>query len=269
MRLAGRDVEVVTAPGVFSGDRLDLGTRVLLRQAPPPPASGDLLDLGCGWGPLALSLALLSPRATTWAVDVNERALELTRENARRLRTDGLRAVRPEQVPDDVGFSAIWSNPPIRVGKAALHALLLRWLPRLSPGAQAHLVVQRAPRRRFAAHLARGPARRQRGGRAGRQRQGLPGAQDHRPDERLSVRACRRVPTTRATIAVRRPRAASRRSRSRSRRTSRSSVALPRPRRGAWSPGVKASARCAMSWSPRCGGSSRSGPGHRNQRGRA
>ena len=143
VRLAGRDVEVVTAPGVFSGDRLDLGTRVLLREAPPPPASGDLLDLGCGWGPLALSLALLSPRATTWAVDVNERALELTRENARRLGTDGLRAVRPEQVPDDVGFSAIWSNPPIRVGKAALHALLLRWLPRLSPGAQAHLVVQR------------------------------------------------------------------------------------------------------------------------------
>ncbi|MGZ4625076.1 MAG: class I SAM-dependent methyltransferase [Kineosporiaceae bacterium] len=143
VRLAGRDLEVVTAPGVFSGDRLDLGTRVLLREAPPPPASGDLLDLGCGWGPLALSLALLSPRATTWAVDVNERGLELTRENARRLGTDGLRAVRPEQVPDDVRFSAIWSNPPIRVGKEALHALLLRWLPRLSPGAQAHLVVQR------------------------------------------------------------------------------------------------------------------------------
>ncbi|HVN13766.1 MAG TPA: methyltransferase [Kineosporiaceae bacterium] len=143
VRLAGRDVEVVTAPGVFSGDRLDLGTRVLLREAPPPPSSGDLLDLGCGWGPLALTLGLLSPRARVWAVDVNERALELARENARRIGTAGVRAVRPEEVPDDVRFTAIWSNPPVRVGKETLHALLLRWLPLLRPGAQAHLVVQR------------------------------------------------------------------------------------------------------------------------------
>ena len=143
VRLAGRDVDVVTAPGVFSGDRLDLGTRVLLREAPPPPASGDLLDLGCGWGPLALSMALLSPEATVWAVDVNERALELTRENARRVGAPRVRAVRPDDVPEDVRFAAIWSNPPIRVGKEALHAILLRWLPRLTPAGQAYLVVQR------------------------------------------------------------------------------------------------------------------------------
>ena len=143
VRLAGRDVEVVTAPGVFSGERLDLGTRVLLREAPAPPASGDLLDLGSGWGPLALTMALLAPRARVWAVDVNERALDLTRENARRLGAVNVRAVRPDDVPEDVQFVAIWSNPPIRVGKDALHALLLRWLPRLQPGGQAHLVVQR------------------------------------------------------------------------------------------------------------------------------
>jgi 16S rRNA (guanine1207-N2)-methyltransferase len=86
---------------------------------------------------------MLSPRATVWAVDVNERALDLTRENARRLGRAGVRAVRPDEVPDDVRFAAIWSNPPIRIGKEALHALLLRWLPRLRPGAQAYLVVQR------------------------------------------------------------------------------------------------------------------------------
>jgi 16S rRNA (guanine1207-N2)-methyltransferase len=143
VRLAGRDVEVVTSSGVFSADRVDLGTRVLLREAPPPPASGHLLDLGCGWGPLALTLGLLAPEASVWAVDVNERALELTRENARRLGTGGVRAVRPEEVPPDLGLDAIWSNPPIRIGKDALHALLLAWLPRLRPGAQAHLVVQR------------------------------------------------------------------------------------------------------------------------------
>ena len=141
--LAGRELEVVTAGGVFSAERLDLGTRVLLREAPAPPASGHLLDLGCGWGPLALTLGLLSPAATVWAVDVNERALELTAENARRAGLRRLRPVTPADVPADVAFDAIWSNPPIRIGKEALHELLLRWLPRLQPGAQAHLVVQR------------------------------------------------------------------------------------------------------------------------------
>jgi 16S rRNA G1207 methylase RsmC len=141
--LAGRELEVVTAGGVFSGARLDLGTRVLLREAPPPPATGNLLDLGCGWGPLALTLGLLSPAATVWAVDVNERALELTGENARRAGLARVRPVLPVAVPADLALDAIWSNPPIRIGKEALHELMLRWLPRLRPGAQAHLVVQR------------------------------------------------------------------------------------------------------------------------------
>lgn len=143
VRLAGRDVEVVTATGVFSGGHVDLGTRVLLRAAPAPPSEGHLLDLGCGWGPLALAMALQSPAATVWAVDVNERALALTRENALRLGCENVRAVTPEQVPDDVRFAALWSNPPIRIGKQALHDLLMSWLPRLTDDGEAHLVVQR------------------------------------------------------------------------------------------------------------------------------
>lgn len=143
VRLAGRDLEVVTAAGVFSPGRVDLGTQVLLRSAPPPPATGDLLDLGCGWGPIALSLALRSPSARVWAVDVNERALDLVRANAARHGLTTVTASQPQDVPDDVRFAAIWSNPPIRVGKPALHALLRAWLPRLAPGAAAHLVVQR------------------------------------------------------------------------------------------------------------------------------
>lgn len=141
--LAGREVTAQTATGVFSGHRLDLGTRVLLRAVPAPPARGHLLDLGCGWGPMALTMAMLSPQATVWAVDVNDRALDLVRRNALALGLDGLHAARPEQVPDDVLFSAIWSNPPIRVGKGALHDLLVHWLSRLDSGAAAHLVVQR------------------------------------------------------------------------------------------------------------------------------
>jgi 16S rRNA (guanine1207-N2)-methyltransferase len=143
VRLAGRDVTVETAGGVFSPGRLDLGTEVLLRTVPEPPASGDLLDLGCGWGPVTLTLALRSPGATVWAVDVNERALDLVRRNAARLDLRNIRAVTPDDVRDDVALAALWSNPPIRVGKEALHGMLLRWLPRLEPRAEAHLVVQR------------------------------------------------------------------------------------------------------------------------------
>lgn len=78
-----------------------------------------------------------------WAVDVNERALELTRRNAEALGLDNVRAVTPDAVPDDVQFMAIWSNPPIRVGKNELHGMLDRWLPRLREGADAWLVVSR------------------------------------------------------------------------------------------------------------------------------
>jgi len=134
---------VETAGGIFSPDHVDLGTRVLLDHAPEPPAEGDLLDLGCGWGPIALTLALESPGARVWAVDVNERALDLTRRNAERLGVTNVRAVTPDQVPEDVELAAIWSNPPIRVGKEALHAMLTRWLGRRAPGGQAHLVVSK------------------------------------------------------------------------------------------------------------------------------
>ena len=143
VHLGGRDVEVETAGGVFSPAHVDRGTQVLLGAVPPPPASGDLVDLGCGWGPVALSLAMASPDARVWAVDVNERALDLVRRNAELLGCPGIVAAHPDDVPDDVVVAALWSNPPIRVGKDALHALLLRWLPRLGPGAQAHLVVSK------------------------------------------------------------------------------------------------------------------------------
>ncbi|WP_243076751.1 class I SAM-dependent methyltransferase [Microbacterium sp. SS28] len=143
VRLAGRDLEVLTAGGVFSPDHVDSGTSVLLANTPPPPPGGHLLDLGCGWGPVALSLALEAPHATIWAVDVNERALDLTRRNAAALGLVNVNAVLPDGVPDDVSFRTIRSNPPIRVGKNELHGLLERWIPRLDERSDAWLVVQR------------------------------------------------------------------------------------------------------------------------------
>jgi 16S rRNA (guanine1207-N2)-methyltransferase len=141
--LAGQEVIVETAPGIFCPDRVDIGTAVLLREAPAPPSIGNLLDIGSGWGPIALSLGLLCPDASIWAVDVNQRALGLARDNAKTLGINHFHALTPDEVPADVRFDAIWSNPPIRVGKVALHGLLMSWLPRLAPGGTAYLVVQK------------------------------------------------------------------------------------------------------------------------------
>ena len=135
--------EMETDRGVFSHGSLDTGTRVLLLTAPPPPPEGDLLDLGCGAGAIALVLARRAPAATVWAVDVNERAVELCRANAARNGLGNVHACRPDEVPGDVRFATIWSNPPIRIGKAPLHDLLTRWLDRLAPGGDAWLVVQK------------------------------------------------------------------------------------------------------------------------------
>jgi 16S rRNA (guanine1207-N2)-methyltransferase len=143
--LRGRPVTVTSDRGVFSGERLDPGTAVLLGAVPDPPPSGVLLDVGCGWGPIALALAIASPGARVLAVDVNPRALELTENNASTLglrvetaQPDALLAAEP-----DLAVDAIWSNPPIRVGKAVLHELLRTWLPRLTPDGSAHLVVSK------------------------------------------------------------------------------------------------------------------------------
>jgi 16S rRNA (guanine1207-N2)-methyltransferase len=127
--------------GVFSAQGVDPGTQELLRAVPAPPPEGDLLDLGCGYGPISCVLAHRAPRAVVWALDVNERALELTARNAAALRLPGIRPVRPDGIPASVRFAGIWSNPPIRIGKTALHELLIMWLARLEATGQAWLVV--------------------------------------------------------------------------------------------------------------------------------
>jgi 16S rRNA (guanine1207-N2)-methyltransferase len=151
------ELRLTTDSGVFSADRVDAGTRLLLQEAPWPTATmADICDVGCGYGPIALALAARSPHSQVWAVDVNERAVALCAENAEANGNDNIRPVVIDSDgsslvgdPDDVSalagvrFDGMWSNPPIRIGKPALHALLTTWLDRLTPEGRARLVVQR------------------------------------------------------------------------------------------------------------------------------
>jgi 16S rRNA G1207 methylase RsmC len=143
VELAGETRRLHTSSGIFSPDGIDKGTAILLAEAPAPSPQGNLLDIGCGWGPIALTMALRAPHAKVYAVDVNERCVALTNENARMLGLENVQASTPDAVDPALRFDTIWSNPPIRIGKDELHSLLLLWLPRLAPGGSAWMVVQK------------------------------------------------------------------------------------------------------------------------------
>lgn len=157
LSLPDLELRLLTDRGVFSNTRIDAGTRLLLQEAPhPTPQMHNLCDLGCGYGPIAVTLAKRAPRSSVWAVDLNERAVALTARNAERNGCDGIRAVVVDESGQAIDgtledrttlpritFDGLWSNPPIRIGKAALHRLLTIWLDRLAPTGSAWLVVQR------------------------------------------------------------------------------------------------------------------------------
>jgi 16S rRNA (guanine1207-N2)-methyltransferase len=142
LRVGARELVLESDRGVFARGQLDTGTAVLLRKA-PMPTHGTVLDLGAGYAPIALAIAASAPDCIVYAVEVNDRALTLVRDNAAANEIGNVRACRPDEVPADVVFDHLYSNPPIRVGKATLHAVLRQWLPRLSPTGTAYLVVQR------------------------------------------------------------------------------------------------------------------------------
>ena len=145
LSLPDLSLRLTTDRGVFAVDGIDPGTKLLLLECPPPsPAQHVGLDLGCGYGAIALTVARRAPHITVWAVDINERARALCAANADRAGVaDRVRVHAPDDVPDDIVFDVIYSNPPIRIGKPALHELLLHWLGRLSPDGAAYLVVQK------------------------------------------------------------------------------------------------------------------------------
>jgi 16S rRNA (guanine1207-N2)-methyltransferase len=143
LELPERSFTLTTDRGVFSADRVDAGTKQLLLDAPAPPALGTFVDLGCGYGPIACALASRAPGATVWALDVNRRALDLCRANAAAHDLGNITVAHVDDAPTDLLVDLLWSNPPIRIGKPALHALLATWLGRLAPQGVAVLVVQK------------------------------------------------------------------------------------------------------------------------------
>lgn len=143
LRVAGRELTIGTDRGVFSRKGIDQGTMVLLECAARPPSTGNFLDLGCGAGPIALTLAAYSPKATVYAIDINDRAQALTQSNAQLNYLPNIIASAPHEVDESIRFDVLWSNPPIRIGKQELHTLLLTWLSRLLPSGEAWLVINR------------------------------------------------------------------------------------------------------------------------------
>ena len=141
--LAGQTLRLQAAAGTFSSGKLDKGTAVLLSLANQFPKQGTILDLGCGWGPIGISIAKLSPATKVWGVDVNSRSVELANQNSKDLGLTNFQAVLAEQLPSEIKFDEIWSNPPIRIGKLALHELLTTYLNKLNPNGRAVLVVQK------------------------------------------------------------------------------------------------------------------------------
>lgn len=133
-----------TDAGVFSSRKVDPGSRYLLQEHPPIGTNTTtILDLGCGYGPIGLTAARRAPTAQVWGIDVNERAIDLANANAVRNDITNATFTTADQIPSELTFDVILSNPPIRIGKAALHDLLSTWLSRLRPDGRAWLVVQK------------------------------------------------------------------------------------------------------------------------------
>ena len=117
LRVADRELVIGTDRGVFARKGIDQGTMVLLESAARPPSTGNFLDLGCGSGPIALTLAAYSPNATVYAIDINDRAQELTKSNAQLNHLSNVVVNAPHEVDESIRFDVLWSNPPIRIGK--------------------------------------------------------------------------------------------------------------------------------------------------------
>ncbi len=142
VELGGRTLRFWTDTGVFSKNELDPGSRLLIENI--PDLSGTVVDLGCGWGPIGISLALKNPDARLVLADVNERAVDLAQKNARENGANNLTVVLSdgfENLPTSV--DCVTTNPPIRAGKQVIYAMFDEAFKRLTPGGALYIVIRK------------------------------------------------------------------------------------------------------------------------------
>lgn len=142
VELAGSNIQVITDKGVFSSAGVDKGTQILLKHTEQVAKSGTVMDLGAGWGAIAIALASSNPDLKILAIEINSRAIELIEANADLLNLKNIKTKQLSQIENE-SIDQIWSNPPIRIGKSALHELLIESFTKLKPGGEAFLVVQK------------------------------------------------------------------------------------------------------------------------------
>ncbi|MCI3923303.1 class I SAM-dependent methyltransferase [Paenibacillus sp. TRM 82003] len=142
--LRGKRYTFVTEAGVFSRREVDFGSKLLIESMIIPPEA-QVLDVGCGYGPIGLTAAELAKEGMVTMVDVNERAVETARENAERLGIRNVRIVQSDQYEalGDERYDVILTNPPIRAGKSVVHSIFEGACERLRPGASLWVVIQK------------------------------------------------------------------------------------------------------------------------------
>ncbi len=135
--------EFLTASGVFSRTRIDAGTRLLV-ESMVLPDKGLVLDLGCGYGPVGIAAAAFNPSLEVVMTDVNERAVWLARENAKR---NGVENVKVRQgflyePVEDMKFGGVLSNPPITAGMKTVQPLIVQAPQHLTNEGTLQIVVR-------------------------------------------------------------------------------------------------------------------------------
>ena len=108
IQVGGKEIEIEAASGTFSSSRLDAGTAVLLKQDEHFPKDGNVLDIGCGWGPIGLSIASVSKSSKVFGIDINQRSIEQSNLNSSNLGLTNYSAMHSRELPSDLRFSAIW-----------------------------------------------------------------------------------------------------------------------------------------------------------------
>ncbi|QPC48025.1 class I SAM-dependent methyltransferase [Mangrovibacillus cuniculi] len=143
--LMGKDFTFTTDAGVFSKKEVDFGSRVLIDTFEEPEIEGAIIDVGCGYGPIGLSLASSMPSRTIHMVDVNQRAILLSKQNAELNGISNVRIYESDRLAEIIAPSvaAIVTNPPIRAGKDIVHSIYEQSYDRLIENGELWVVIQK------------------------------------------------------------------------------------------------------------------------------